>query len=58
MKEEAGPSTGDYLELDEFKAENSEDKTRKQKLEVSPSDLLSKMEFKEEKGEIKTLRMS
>ena len=48
MKEEAGPSTGDYLELDEFKAENSEDKTRKQKLRVSPSDLVTKMEFKAE----------
>ena len=48
IKEEAGPSTGDYLELDELKAENSEDRTRKQKLEVSPSDLVTKMEFKAE----------
>ena len=46
MKEEAGPSTGDYLELDEFKAENSEDKTRKHRLEVSRSNLVTKIEFK------------
>ena len=48
MKVKAEPSTGDELELDEFKAENSEDENRRQKLEVSASDLVTKMEFKAE----------